>query len=169
MARKTRLTKELQDRIVARVRQGNYLEPAARSCGVAHSSLYLWIDFAKQGRRPYVDFVDAVDAARAEAEVEVVAQLHSAIPTSWRAGFRWLESHAPSRWGRLGNVSGAQAQDPNQLHQAEPSQSTGLDRISEFLHRHPGSIPAVVGALRSIQDEMRRVEGGLAAPGEIAN
>jgi hypothetical protein len=149
--RKTRLTPQLRDEIVRHVRDGNFIEPSARACGVSHSTLYLWLQLGRAGRKPYVDFVDLLEQAEAEAEIAVVAHVRSAIPSTWRAGFRWLESRT-GRW-RLRDVS-------PQL-QVVMNQSVGTDAdnradsLSAYLRRNPHRIEAVLGALRVLAEQMR--------------
>lgn len=65
MPRKTKLTKELQDRITSVIAAGNYLEVAYRLAGVSHETFYRWLRLGEQGRRPYSEFCEAVKKAEA--------------------------------------------------------------------------------------------------------
>jgi len=50
---------------------------------------------------PYVEFVDAVERARAGAEVQAVALIrNAALAGDWRAASWYLERSYPDRWGR---------------------------------------------------------------------
>lgn len=68
--RPTKLSPELQERVIAYLRQGNYLETAAAAAGIDRTTLRDWLrrgERAKSGR--YREFSLAVEKARAEAEV----------------------------------------------------------------------------------------------------
>jgi len=65
MPRKTKLTKEPQDRITSVIAAGNYLGVAYRLAGVSHETFYRWLRLGKQGRRPYSEFHEAVKKAEA--------------------------------------------------------------------------------------------------------
>jgi transposase len=101
MARPSKLTPEVHERIVAAVRAGNYAGPAARSAGISEATYYRWLKRGEEetsGR--YRELYEAVRRAEAEAEVEVVARLRKAVPDDWRAGLAFLERRYTERWGR---------------------------------------------------------------------
>jgi transposase len=101
MARPTKLTKDVHDRIVAAVRAGNYPEPAARAAGISPATYYRWL---KRGEREssgaYHDFCEAIKRAEGEVEVEIVARIRKAVPEDWKAGLKFLERRYASRWGQ---------------------------------------------------------------------
>lgn len=111
--RQPKLDKARTDKIVDAIRSGNYIETAARYSGINVATLFSWLAKGRDARtrhehgepttardRLYADFLDLVEAARAEAEVRVVYQIQDAIPTSWQAGAWWLERSFPDRYGR---------------------------------------------------------------------
>jgi transposase len=101
MARPSKLTPAVQDRIVAAIRAGNYAEPAARSAGVSPATYHRWM--ARGEKEPsgiYRDFYEAVRKAEADAEVEAVARVRRAMPDDWRASMTYLERRYPERWRR---------------------------------------------------------------------
>ena len=101
MARPTKLTKEVHQRIVAAVRAGNYPEPAARAAGIHPATYYRWMERGeKEGSGIYRDFYEDVRRAEAEAEVEIVARIRKEIPENYRAGIEFLERRYASRWSR---------------------------------------------------------------------
>ena len=101
MARPTKLTQGVHERIVAAVRAGNYPEPSARAAGINPATYYRWLKRGeKEPSGPYHDFYEAIGRAEAEAEVEVVARLRKAVPDDWRAGLSFLERRYATRWGR---------------------------------------------------------------------
>ena len=99
--RPTKLTSELEARIVALIRVGNYIETAAATCGINKTTLYDWL---KRGARansgPYHEFSNAVEKALAEAEARDVARIDQAINENWQVAAWRLERKFPERWGR---------------------------------------------------------------------
>ena len=75
MARPTKLTPERHTAIVTAILAGNYAETAARYADITPATYYNWMKRgadAKTGR--YMEFVDAVDKARGQAERRAVAR-----------------------------------------------------------------------------------------------
>lgn len=101
--RKTKLTPELQARMVEFVAAGNYLSTAAAACGVAESTVHGWI---ARGRRSksgiYLEFLESIKKASAEAESKAVGHVLAAaeLPTYWQAAATFLERRFKSRWAR---------------------------------------------------------------------
>jgi transposase len=111
--RKTKLTKQVQQKIVDAVRAGNYLEVAAAYAGVGENTLHEWIargegrDTHRSKTALYTDFAEAVKMARAEAEATAVAVVRMAMSENWQAAMTFLERSFPSRWSRRTEVVGA--------------------------------------------------------------
>jgi len=100
MGRPTKLTPEVQDRIIQALKAGNYVETAAEYAGIGKTTFYRWMEQGKQASRGiYREFRDAVMRARAEAEARNVAIIQQAAPDDWRAAAWWLERAFPDRWG----------------------------------------------------------------------
>lgn len=110
--RPSKLTPELQERIISAIRAGNYMETAAAYAGISKDTLYRWL---KQGARaksgPYKRFSDAIAQAMAQSEVRDVAVIHKAAETEWTAAAWRLERKYPERWGRRQKVE-AQVSGP---------------------------------------------------------
>ena len=102
MSRKTKLTPERQAKIVQAITAGNYLETAARFGGITDRTLHRWM--AKGKEEPgsiYGQFCQAVEKARATAEVRNVALIQKAAEAgNWQAAGWWLERSFPKRFGR---------------------------------------------------------------------
>lgn len=89
--RPTRLHQGLIDQVVELIRQGNYQETAATACGIPVSTYHSWkargqearslieatgrLPEDKAGERLFLDFLEATDAARAEAESNAIVAL----------------------------------------------------------------------------------------------
>jgi hypothetical protein len=92
VGRRSLLTRERADQITELVRAGNYVETAALATGIARSTIWQWL---QQGRdaadaiaagetvtpqaRRYAQFAEALQRARAEAEVRVIGTIHKVI------------------------------------------------------------------------------------------
>src|SRR5688500_14704222 len=100
MARPTKLTSEVQQRLVSAIASGNYLEPACAYAGIDYSTFRRWIERGEQAERGlYREFRDAIRRAEAEAEIRVVAHWQRQVPESWQASRDFLARRFPDRWG----------------------------------------------------------------------
>jgi transposase len=101
MARPTKLTDAVTERIVQAIRAGNYPEPAARAAGISASTYYRWIARGQQERSGvFRDFAEAVARAEGESEVHAVAVIRRAMTEDWRAALAYVERRHPERWRR---------------------------------------------------------------------
>jgi hypothetical protein len=103
MARPTKLTKEVQDRILQAVQAGNYLDTAAQFAGIDGSTMRRWLQKGEGegAAEPYRTFHTALKSARASAEVRSVALIQTAASNgTWQAAAWYLERSYPDRWGR---------------------------------------------------------------------
>jgi len=111
---KTKLNPERQSRIVESLQQGNYIETSARYAGITPQVFYKWMKRGISERQLiqdgveanpeetiYVDFVEAVEKARAQAEMRHVGLIQkAAVDGTWQAAAWYLERSYPKRWGR---------------------------------------------------------------------
>ena len=101
MARPTKLTREVQERVVAAVRAGNYAEAACQASGISSSTYYRWMARGEaESSGIHAAFRDAILQAQAVAEVHAVAVLRQAMAEDWRAALAYLERRHPARWRR---------------------------------------------------------------------
>ena len=102
VGRPTKLTPEVQERIVQVIRAGNYAEVAAQCAGIGEATFYRWLQRAEEEPSgKYAEFREAIKKAEAEAHAEAVAQVRLAARENWAAGMTWLERKYPSKWGRF--------------------------------------------------------------------
>ena len=109
MGRPSKLTPEVQDRIVQAIQAGNYLEVAAQYAGIGTTTLYRWLQQAEDPTADdmYRQFRDAVESARSAAEVRNVALIQKAANDgTWQAAAWYLERTSWQRWGRRTMVTG---------------------------------------------------------------
>ena len=108
--RKTKLTKELTDEIVKRIRAGNYIKVACQAVGISHTAYFDWIKKGEDGIAPYAEFLGAIKKAEAEAHVNYVAIIASQAPTQWQAAAWWLERKFPDKWAKREKIEISQGQ-----------------------------------------------------------
>lgn len=113
--RPTKLTKDIQNRIVSVIQSGNYIETACAYVGINKSTFYDWLKRGarekdrveknprakvRKSEKPFVDFSNAVEKALAHAEIRDVAIIGRAAEENWQAAAWRLERKFPDRWGR---------------------------------------------------------------------
>lgn len=115
MGRPTKLTPEIHRAIVTALEAGNYQDASAAYAGVSAAAFYRWMERGREerarietGEKPrkaevvFVEFCEAVESARAKAEVRHVANIaKSANDGVWQASAWYLERSYPQKWGRL--------------------------------------------------------------------
>jgi len=104
VGRKTDLTDELTDRLVALLRAGNYVGVALRACGLASRTYQQWMARGKSGKaadEQFRTFRERVEQAHAEGEAINVAEIAKQARKSWAAAAWILERQYPERWGRV--------------------------------------------------------------------
>jgi hypothetical protein len=118
MARPTRLNEEKMLQIAQLISAGNFAEVAAQASGISKATYYNWIVRGKTERdrmevenkanpkaseRPYVEFMDAIEKARAEAEARMILVIGKAAndTKSWQAAAWWLERVFPQKYGKI--------------------------------------------------------------------
>lgn len=104
--RHTKLTPALQKRLIEALVAGNYIETACVYSGLGLSTYYKWIDQSNKpnARKDLIEFREAVEKARAEAEVRNVVYINEVAKTNYQAAAWWLERSFPKRWGRQQTV-----------------------------------------------------------------
>ena len=100
MATKSKLTPELQEKILRHLRIGAYVETAAACVGISRDTFYQWMKKGARGQKPYVAFAQAVDQALAESEARDLGTILKASQASWQAAAWRLERRFPDRYGR---------------------------------------------------------------------
>lgn len=106
--RTTKLTPEVQERIIQALTAGNYQEVAAQYAGINPSTYYKWLHEAREenASEELKEFLEAVEKARAQAEVRSVALIQNAANGgTWQAAAWWLERSKPTKWGRQAKIT----------------------------------------------------------------
>lgn len=110
---KSKLTEEIIKDISKKLKVGNYVKTVATSIGVSERTFYYWIDRGERAsklyetgqkvpneEKIYLQFLQSIRQAEAEAEIMIVAQIFSQIPKDWKAGLELLARKYPERWAR---------------------------------------------------------------------
>lgn len=101
MGDKTDLTPDVERRICAALRAGNYRETAAAAGGVSGRSLRRWCERGETGEEPFASFLSAVTKAEAKAERLLLRSIRKGVD-GWQSRAWILERRWPSRWsGRV--------------------------------------------------------------------
>lgn len=102
MPRPSKLSAQVQEKIVAALRVGATYEHAALVAGVSYDSFRRWM---LQGERDshgrFCEFCQAIKRAEAEAAVRWLARIEQAANDgAWQAAAWKLERRYPEQWGR---------------------------------------------------------------------
>jgi transposase len=103
MGRPSKLTPELADAIVTRIRDGNFPEVAAQCEGIHRSTYYGWMQRGEaEEEGAYRDFFDSVARAEAEFEAGELERVRKSFDKDGNpAHARWLlERRQRERWGQ---------------------------------------------------------------------
>ena len=106
VGRDTKLTPELQTKVIDYIKNGNYTKTACQAVGISEQTYYTWVKRGKDGESPFVEFLESVERARAEAEVRNVFIVQVAAKKDWRAAMTWLERVNYKDWGRKELIGG---------------------------------------------------------------
>jgi transposase len=122
MAAPTKLDDDVHARIAAALRAGGTLELAPLATGVGERTLQRWLERGRRGgarNARQVAVLEAVERARAEAEVSLVATMQRQARTSWRAAAWILERRWPERWGRERALGPENGDEPDPLDELD--------------------------------------------------
>ena len=99
--RPTKLTPEVQERLLTALRAGNFRGPSAFYAGIGDKTLSTWMKEGKQNPEgPFGALRRAVLEAENGAEIANVAHIAKAATKDWKAAAWWLERKAHERFGR---------------------------------------------------------------------
>jgi len=135
MARPSKLTSEVEERILKALRAGNYASTAARFAGIDPATYYRWLERGDpSGRRrddvPYRRFAERVQQASAEAEIRDVTLISKAAENDWRAAGWRLSHRHPERWRRREQVQ----REVRESQQDAPDLDVADPEIRELLN-----------------------------------
>lgn len=118
--RPSKLSPEVMAAFIDSLEKGNYLETAAAYAGIARQTIYDWMRKGARGEgQEYVEFLDTMKKAQAQAEVAALDRIERA--GEWQAAAWRLERKFPARWGQRVRVT------------VDQEQAAFLDRLEQRL------------------------------------
>lgn len=100
IGRKTKLTPELQKKIIKCLKAGWYAKEACKAVGISQVTLYDWLKRGKKGEEPFLKFLKSVRQADAFGELKIFLEIRAQVKKDWRAGMEILARKYPKRWGK---------------------------------------------------------------------
>lgn len=105
MARRTKLTPELQRDILQVLSAGATIKDACHYVGIAERTYYAWIEHGEKANSGlYYQFMQAAQKAIASGSVEAVTVIRMAAKEQWQAAAWFLERKNPQEWARRTKV-----------------------------------------------------------------
>lgn len=99
--RPTKLTPDIQVKLVQAIKAGNYFNVACEYVGIDYRTFRNWMKKGEESKSgQYFQFFHAIKKAEAEAETRMVAIWQNAMKDDWKAAATFLERKYPDRWGR---------------------------------------------------------------------
>lgn len=99
--RPSKLTTDIQTKILLAVRKGNYQSTAAKWAGVSVRSFHGWIEKGRnEPNSKYGQFLQALQEAEAEAEIVALQHLRRLSEKDWHGWAWFLSRKNPAAWGR---------------------------------------------------------------------
>lgn len=132
--RPTKLTPEVQDRILEAIGAGNTKKDAAAYAGIGYRTLETWLT---DPRPLYRQFQQAVAQKEAQAVVRNVAIIAKAAQDTWQAAAWWLERRRPDDWARKERLEHSTApQRPLEVkHGLDADLTPYLDAVARVVER----------------------------------
>lgn len=93
------------NRIIKSIKNGNYEKQAVISAGVNYNTHLTWKQKGKKGIRPYDEYYERIEQAKAECETEIVDALNESIKNGNTGVAQWMLSRKyPKRWEKTERV-----------------------------------------------------------------
>lgn len=117
--RPTILTDSLQEKIVALVLRGAYIETACGASGVPRQLMYEWLRKGQAGVEPFAKFYLAITEARDQAEFNALNCITTAaVAGDWKAAAWYLEKAQGKRYSGV-QVTEAKIEQTSRIEIAE--------------------------------------------------
>ena len=97
--RPTTMDKRKVNKVVELIKQGNYVKQAVISAGLNYKTHLNWMTKGKKGIRPYDEYYERIEEAKAECETDMVGMLNESIKQGNTGVAQWMLSRKfPKRW-----------------------------------------------------------------------
>ena len=123
------LSREVQQRIITLLAEGNYLFVACEAAGLTYSGFRHWQRRWEDGdpvAQEFADFFESVKRAVAVGEVNALRELTAGDP-GWQSRAWFLERRFPQRWGRKDRTP-VQPKPPKPIDQMTPDELDAYER-----------------------------------------
>jgi hypothetical protein len=101
MARPTKLSPAVLEKVCEGVRLGMSYERASARVGISDATLRNWVKRDEEGVRAYAGVVEALQKARADGETRLLARIVKAAEEDWKAAAWILERRHPESYARI--------------------------------------------------------------------
>jgi len=99
-AHPTAISKKKMEQICNIIRCGNYVKPSVLACGVKYNTFMDYMYKGKKGIRPYDEYYEMVEVAKAGAEVDMSTRINDSAEGGNVGADMWkLQRMFPNRWG----------------------------------------------------------------------
>lgn len=145
-----KLTQELQEKICAGLRAGNYIQVVCEANHINPGTFYNWMERGKEKRgKEFIAFFNAARESIAYSEMKLVVSIdrhangravqmdsqgrviHEQVPSDWRAAAWLLERKFPDRWGKRDQMKIWEAQKGESFIPPGGAHAKLLDLIHE--------------------------------------
>lgn len=101
IGRPTKLTPDIQEKILTVIKLGAYRSAACDFAGITAETLRNWIRRGEnEGVGPYWEFATAVKQAEASACLKALGTIRNAMEQEWQAAAWFLERKRPKEWAK---------------------------------------------------------------------
>jgi len=135
VGRPTKLSAEVQEKILADVRAGAFAYVAAQRAGIDKATFFRWMARGESGEQPFCDFRDSIRAAHYEARVVAEAEIYRTDKKFWLQHAARDKPGEPG-WTDRHEITGAEGQSL--------SPPTTVDDIVERLRRDAARAQAAI-------------------------
>lgn len=131
MGAPTKLTPEIENKIVQYIEVGNYAYIAAIASGISEKTFFNWMKAGEDENapEPFRTFYERVKEAEAKTEIVTVGLIRNQVQDNWAAGMTWLERRFPKRWSRREQVEVSNSEE--KPFQVETSQKVDMSSMSK--------------------------------------
>lgn len=97
---KCKLTQDLIARAAELYRRGCKQQDIYTALGIPERTWFSWLERGRDGKQPYVALVDALEQAKVDRLMNLLAIIEQAAPKQWQAAAWLLEREWPDRYAR---------------------------------------------------------------------
>ena len=104
--RSYKLNKTLTNKMCKCIEEGNYISTACKMCGIRRHTHYDWMKHGKKGIKPFKEYYDRIEEAKAKAEMNMVGVVHDSAVVDGNVGAAqwWLARMHPDRWAKKDRI-----------------------------------------------------------------